>query len=123
MAGAVSDLDPGDGPFLMLDIGGGSTELVTGSGADDPDLAAVSMQIGCVRVTERFLTSDPPTAAELGEAESMVARTVGRRPSPADPRFLTARRLVGSGRHGHHPGIPADGAGRLRPPTGSTIRC
>ena len=73
MAGAVSDLDPGDGPFLILDIGGGSTELVAGSGPDDPALAAVSMQIGCVRVTERFLDSDPPSPDELGRAESMVA--------------------------------------------------
>src|ERR1700736_3863422 len=54
MAGAVSDLAPGDGPFLVLDIGGGSTELVTGSGPDDPDLLAVSLQLGCVRITERF---------------------------------------------------------------------
>jgi exopolyphosphatase / guanosine-5'-triphosphate,3'-diphosphate pyrophosphatase len=94
MAGAVSDLDPGDGPFLILDIGGGSTELVTGSGADDPDLGAVSMQVGCVRLTERFLTSDPPSAAELGRAESMVAGLLDATVAD-EPRFLTSRRLVG----------------------------
>ncbi|MGH9207053.1 MAG: Ppx/GppA phosphatase family protein, partial [Acidimicrobiales bacterium] len=51
MAGAISNLDPGGGPFLVLDIGGGSTELVTGSGPEDPDLTTVSLQLGCVRVT------------------------------------------------------------------------
>jgi exopolyphosphatase/guanosine-5'-triphosphate,3'-diphosphate pyrophosphatase len=94
MAGAVSDLDPGGGPFLIVDIGGGSTELVTGSGADDPELIAVSMQIGCVRVTERFLTSDPPSPSELSDAESMVRELLDT--AIADhPRLLAARRLVG----------------------------
>jgi exopolyphosphatase/guanosine-5'-triphosphate,3'-diphosphate pyrophosphatase len=77
MAGAVSDLgavsEPGAGPYLVLDIGGGSTELVAGNGPDDPDLAVVSLQLGCVRVSERYLTSDPPTPEELDEARAMVA--------------------------------------------------
>ena len=60
MAGAVADLDADEGPFLVVDIGGGSTELVVGDGPDDPDLAAVSLQLGCVRITERFLHTDPP---------------------------------------------------------------
>jgi exopolyphosphatase/guanosine-5'-triphosphate,3'-diphosphate pyrophosphatase len=72
MTGAVSDLDPDAGPFLIVDIGGGSTELVAGSGADDPRLAAVSLQIGCVRLTERFLVSDPPSSDELAAGEAMV---------------------------------------------------
>jgi exopolyphosphatase/guanosine-5'-triphosphate,3'-diphosphate pyrophosphatase len=94
MAGAVSDLDPEEGPFLIVDIGGGSTELVTGSGADDPDLLAVSMQIGCVRVTERFLTSNPPTPTELKNAEAMVNELLSE-VATNEPRFLSARRLVG----------------------------
>jgi exopolyphosphatase/guanosine-5'-triphosphate,3'-diphosphate pyrophosphatase len=94
MAGAVSDLDPEGGPFLIVDIGGGSTELVTGSGADDPDLLAVSMQIGCVRVTERFLVSDPPTRTELKNAEAMVNELLSQVVTD-EPRFLSARRLVG----------------------------
>ena len=94
MAGAVSDLDPERGPFLILDIGGGSTELVAGSGPDDPALAAVSMQIGCVRLTERFLTSDPPSPDELGRAESMVTELLDA--TIADqPRLGSARQLVG----------------------------
>jgi exopolyphosphatase / guanosine-5'-triphosphate,3'-diphosphate pyrophosphatase len=94
MTGAVSDLDPGEGPFLVLDIGGGSTELVAGSGPDDPGLVAVSLQVGCVRITERFLLSDPPTQAELARAESMIGdlleQAIGEH-----PRFLAAHRLVG----------------------------
>jgi exopolyphosphatase/guanosine-5'-triphosphate,3'-diphosphate pyrophosphatase len=94
MAGAVSDLDRDEGPFLVLDIGGGSTELVTGSGPDDPELSVVSLQVGCVRITERFLTSDPPTAIELGEAEAMINDLLEQ--ALADhPRFLAAHRLVG----------------------------
>ena len=94
MAGAVSDLDPAGGPFLIVDIGGGSTELVTGSGADDPELLAVSMQIGCVRVTERFLTSDPPTPTELKNAEAVVNELLSAAATD-EPRLLRARRLVG----------------------------
>ncbi len=94
MAGAVSDLDPDEGPFLILDIGGGSTELVSGSGPEDPELSVVSLQVGCVRITERFLISDPPTATELADAEAMVNELLEQ--AIADhPRFLAAHRLVG----------------------------
>jgi exopolyphosphatase/guanosine-5'-triphosphate,3'-diphosphate pyrophosphatase len=94
MAGAVADLDDGDGPFLVLDIGGGSTELVTGSGPDDPELAAVSLQIGCVRLSERYLRSDPPTPAELEQAESMVGDLL-ESTLAEEPSFGRARTLVG----------------------------
>ena len=94
MAGALSDLDHEEGPFLILDIGGGSTELVAGTGPDDPDLSVVSLQVGCVRITERFLHADPPTPTELGDAEAMVNELLER--AVADhPRFLAAHRLVG----------------------------
>jgi exopolyphosphatase/guanosine-5'-triphosphate,3'-diphosphate pyrophosphatase len=94
MAGALSDLDHGKGPFLVLDIGGGSTELVAGSGPDDPELSVVSLQVGCVRITERFLHSDPPTPTELSDAEAMIDGLLER--AIADhPRFLAAERLVG----------------------------
>ena len=68
-AGAVSDLDPADGPFVVLDIGGGSTELIAGS--ERPD-GVVSVDIGCVRVTEQFLHGDPPAPEELSQAISVV---------------------------------------------------
>jgi len=53
----------GDGPVTVMDIGGGSTELVRG-GPDGPH-SAVSMDIGCVRHTERHLHDDPPTAEQV----------------------------------------------------------
>jgi len=58
-----------DGPFLVMDIGGGSTELVLGT---DHVVAARSVDVGCVRLTERHLRSDPPTAAEVAAARADV---------------------------------------------------
>jgi exopolyphosphatase/guanosine-5'-triphosphate,3'-diphosphate pyrophosphatase len=55
---------------LVVDIGGGSTELVLGS-LDGPG-DATSLDIGCVRLTERFLGSDPPTGPELAAAATYV---------------------------------------------------
>jgi exopolyphosphatase/guanosine-5'-triphosphate,3'-diphosphate pyrophosphatase len=94
MAGAVADLDPSGGPFLVLDIGGGSTELVAGSGASDPELAAVSLQLGCVRLSERYLFSDPPTTDELARAQAQVDEQLDRAIGD-QPHFLAAHRLVG----------------------------
>ncbi|HEY3752200.1 MAG TPA: Ppx/GppA phosphatase family protein [Pseudonocardiaceae bacterium] len=74
-AGAVGDLDPEDGPFLVMDVGGGSTELVLGTwdGKKADVVAARSVNVGCVRVTERCLHSDPPTAAEVEQAVAMAS--------------------------------------------------
>lgn len=58
------------GPFLVVDLGGGSTELVLGT--SEPE-AAHSMDVGCVRMTERHLLTDPPTPAELLAAHADVA--------------------------------------------------
>ena len=58
-AGAIKDLDPSNGPFLVVDIGGGSTEFVFGTSTVE---AARSVNIGCVRMTERHFASDPATA-------------------------------------------------------------
>ena len=55
---------------LLVDIGGGSTELVLAT--DGTPNATASLDVGCVRVTERFLGSDPPTGAELREAAAYV---------------------------------------------------
>jgi exopolyphosphatase/guanosine-5'-triphosphate,3'-diphosphate pyrophosphatase len=56
-------------PYLVVDVGGGSTELIVGS--DEPE-GLCSIDIGCVRLTEQFLHSDPPTAEELSQAVSVV---------------------------------------------------
>jgi exopolyphosphatase / guanosine-5'-triphosphate,3'-diphosphate pyrophosphatase len=65
-AGAVRDLTAAAPPRLVADIGGGSTELVLGDGAVE---AACSMDIGSVRLTERHLHEDPPTAGQVAAAE------------------------------------------------------
>jgi exopolyphosphatase/guanosine-5'-triphosphate,3'-diphosphate pyrophosphatase len=72
--GAVGEQDPDDGPFVVVDVGGGSTELVLGTwdGKRAEVLAAKSVDIGCVRITERALKSDPPTAVEIAEAATMA---------------------------------------------------
>lgn len=57
------------GPYLVVDLGGGSTEVVLGSTTPE---AAYSMDVGCVRITERHLRSDPPAAAEVAAAEADV---------------------------------------------------
>ena len=94
MAGAVADLDPAGGPFLVLDIGGGSTELIAADGPDDPELAAVSLQLGCVRLSERFFRDDPPSGRELEGAMAEVAAQLESAVT-SHPRYLDTHRLVG----------------------------
>jgi exopolyphosphatase/guanosine-5'-triphosphate,3'-diphosphate pyrophosphatase len=69
--GATSGLVETAGPFLVCDLGGGSTELI--AGADDATIAAViSLNVGCVRISERFLLSDPPSSTEIDSARTFV---------------------------------------------------
>ncbi|MCH9640333.1 MAG: Ppx/GppA family phosphatase [Actinomycetia bacterium] len=67
--GAVSELDIGAAPFVVVDLGGGSTEVVLGS---EDVVAGHSADIGCVRLTERCLRSDPPTDEEVAAARTVV---------------------------------------------------
>ena len=93
--GATGALDPSGGPDLVVDLGGGSTELV--AGGDDPDAAptaVVSLDIGCVRVTERFLAHDPPEAAELASARTYVRGVVDDALDKI-PALKEPRRMVG----------------------------
>ncbi|WP_136244334.1 Ppx/GppA phosphatase family protein [Mycobacterium intracellulare] len=66
--GAVGELDGGAGPFVVVDLGG-PTEIVVGGEAV---VASYSADIGCVRLTERCLHSDPPTPAEVAAARQVV---------------------------------------------------
>ena len=68
--GAVGELDSRAAPFVVVDLGGGSTEVVLGAGSGVQ--ASYSADIGCVRMTERCLHSDPPTATEVAEARAVV---------------------------------------------------
>jgi exopolyphosphatase/guanosine-5'-triphosphate,3'-diphosphate pyrophosphatase len=71
--GATADVAPERGPFLIMDIGGGSTEIVIGQ--HEPE-QLVSHQLGCVRMTERHLKSDPPSPRELQACQADVQRTL-----------------------------------------------
>ena len=77
-------------PVLVVDIGGGSTEFVLG--AAEPE-ASVSVDIGCVRLTERHLHDDPPTTAQVertvADIEAALDRAAARVP------LRTAGSLVG----------------------------
>lgn len=76
--GAVGDFEPEDGPFVVTDIGGGSTELVVGTwdGKRAEVTGALSVDIGCVRITERCLPGDPPSEGEIAQAREFAAGTL-----------------------------------------------
>jgi exopolyphosphatase/guanosine-5'-triphosphate,3'-diphosphate pyrophosphatase len=89
--GATSELNPAGAPFLVVDIGGGATEVIVGGPSVD---VVRALDIGFVRLTEKHLHSDPPAAEELSNAIAEAAqlfddllRTV--------PGISAARTLVG----------------------------
>ena len=92
--GATAGLDAGDGPFLVCDLGGGSTELVAGSNQRNGSVAVRSLNVGCVRVTERFLASDPPSADEIAAARSFVRAELNAALAEV-PELRGPRALVG----------------------------
>jgi exopolyphosphatase / guanosine-5'-triphosphate,3'-diphosphate pyrophosphatase len=83
-AGATATLPAGhgEGPVLVVDIGGGSTELAAGvpvaPGREVSDVAAISLDVGCVRLSERYLAHDPPRAQELASARAVVDAALDR---------------------------------------------
>lgn len=82
--GAVRDLPTSaPPPYLVVDVGGGSTELVTGT---DTAERARSTDVGCVRITERHLHDDPPTADQVVAAEADVAAAVADAVGDLDAR-------------------------------------
>ena len=92
--GATRGLAAEDGPFLVVDIGGGSTEFVLGTRGVE---AALSVDVGCVRLTERHLHDDPPCDEQLRAAQADIGRALDRvlAAVPAD-RARTAVGLAGS---------------------------
>ncbi|HEY2126046.1 MAG TPA: Ppx/GppA phosphatase family protein [Streptosporangiaceae bacterium] len=97
--GATAELPAAAGPYLVVDIGGGSTEFVLGPGqpagrpAARTGLRALSVDIGCVRLTERHLHCDPPTRAEIAAATADIEAALDR--VAAAMPAATARTLVG----------------------------
>lgn len=78
-AAAQADLG-GDGPLVMVDIGGGSTEVVFGRGQELSHRR--SIDVGSVRLTERFVRSDPPSKAEREALEAHLFRAFAELPAP-----------------------------------------
>ncbi|NEW45151.1 Ppx/GppA phosphatase family protein [Nocardia cyriacigeorgica] len=74
-SGAVGELSGDRGPFVVVDLGGGSTELVVGD--SDGVHAAYSADIGCVRITERCLPGNPPDAEQVTAARAFAAERLG----------------------------------------------
>ena len=81
---------PKDAPLLVFDIGGGSTELILGRGRDVQ--RHKSLDAGAVRLTERFLPTDPPTDAEVAAASHFADELLATFAAPD-----TAPRIVGIG--------------------------
>ena len=79
----IASTRPIEGETLIIDIGGGSTELIVGTATGVG--FHVSTQMGCVRLSERWLATDPPTAAELAACAADV-RAILAAHVPADVR-------------------------------------
>jgi exopolyphosphatase / guanosine-5'-triphosphate,3'-diphosphate pyrophosphatase len=91
--GAIGTLSPGDGPFLVFDVGGGSTELVVGR--DEPE-DIVSLDLGSEHLSAAELPSDPPRPEELSNAISIVHDHLDEALRAA-PRATEAQTIVGVG--------------------------
>lgn len=88
--GGTLGLDPRDGPFLVVDIGGGSTEFAYGVESCE---AAMSMDMGCVRLSEQYIGHDPPLPEELVAMLSIVALHLDDL-TAAVPQVASARTMV-----------------------------
>lgn len=93
-AGAAGQVEV-EGPLLVVDVGGGSTELVLGS-VDGSVTATHSMQVGSVRVTERHLADDPPTDHQVEPARRMIEEALdGSVEDLGPPGVAAAASVVG----------------------------
>jgi exopolyphosphatase / guanosine-5'-triphosphate,3'-diphosphate pyrophosphatase len=92
-AGAVFSLPHLTGPVLVADIGGGSTELIAGATDRSAPLQVHSMDVGCVRMTERHLRDDPPTAEQIAATVHDVRAALDR--AAADVALGDPAALVG----------------------------
>lgn len=90
--GAVDDLPPELGPFCVIDVGGGSTEVIVGE-HDGSVSGAESVSMGSVRLTERFLTASPPTDEQVAQAREYVAQLTAE--ISAKVPVATAHTVVG----------------------------
>ena len=87
--GATKELHESDGPFLVVDIGGGSTEFVLGTTSVQ---AAKSVNIGCVRMSERHLNQQPPSVDSIAAATSDIDAAIAS--AAEDVAITNAKSLV-----------------------------
>ena len=87
--GATTELHGSDGPFLVVDIGGGSTEFVLGTTAVS---AAKSVNIGCVRMAERHLNQQPPTSDSISAATAAIDAAIAS--AAEDVAITSAQTLI-----------------------------
>jgi len=87
--GATKEFNSDEGPFLVVDIGGGSTEFVLGS---EEVASSMSVNIGCVRMAERHLHSNPPSKESLERAIVDIDAAIARAGEQVD--FLAAKKLI-----------------------------
>ncbi len=92
-AGATAELDTGDGPFLVVDIGGGSTEFAFGTGSCE---GQISLDMGSVRLTNKYIESDPPRPEELSACITVADAWLDDLNREL-PQALTARTVIGVG--------------------------
>lgn len=93
LLGVVAGLAPAEAPYCLMDVGGGSTELVVARGTRP--LAVVSLGLGVVRLAEQFFHADPVDRAEYEACAAHVADRLGAEAWPAI-RPGAPRRLVGT---------------------------
>lgn len=89
-ADLVNDQNPPASPYLVVDIGGGSTEFVLGTTAPDQ---ALSTNVGCVRMTERHLVGDPPTVEQIAAATKDIDAAIDQAAQVVD--LASAKSLIG----------------------------
>jgi exopolyphosphatase/guanosine-5'-triphosphate,3'-diphosphate pyrophosphatase len=87
--GATTELHGSDGPFLVVDIGGGSTEFVLGTTEVS---AAKSVNIGCVRMAERYLSQQPPTSDSISAATADIDAAIAS--AAEDVAITSAQTLI-----------------------------
>ena len=92
--GATADLvnenNPPEAPYLVVDIGGGSTEFVLGTTHPEQ---ALSTNVGCVRMTERHLTGDPATPEQIAHATKDIDQAIDDAAKVVD--LTKAKSLIG----------------------------
>ena len=91
---SIADGPAAPGPYVVVDVGGGSTELAVGSATDVAGTASLAM--GCVRLTERFVSADPPAEADLARVRAYAKDLLHANEPAGLPQVRTAVAVAGT---------------------------